>query len=492
MFLARFSTENPVLVNLLAVFVFLSGLVIYFTMPREIFPDFSLDAIRITTRYSGASPEEVEKLVTVKIEDAIAGVDGIDAITSTSQEGLSSIVVTLKKDADLVRALNDIQSEIEALEDFPEEADDPRVQEVKTVFPVITASLYGSVAEQKLKELAKDLKDELLDIPGVSGVQILGLRERQIWVEVRPEALEQYHLTLDDIRQALASRNLNLPGGSIKTGQHELLLRTLGEVEGVQELSRLPLRSDPYGNTLTLDRVATVREHFEEATTLGRFNGQRAINLQVTKEKGGNAITIADQVRKRARAYEALLPPGVHIDVFNDFSVYIKNRLRVLKSNGIVGLFLVLVTLCVFLHWRVALLTALGIPVAFMGAFLLMEWYGISLNMLSMFSLIVALGMIVDDAIIIGENVYRYVEAGFSPKEAAIRGTGEVLLPVFASTATTVAAFLPMLLMTGTFGKFMANIPVVVSFALLASLFEALFVLPSHLADFLSPRRLPP
>lgn len=490
MFLARFSTQNPVLVNLLAVTVFIAGLGVYFTMPREIFPDFALEAIRITTLYPGASPEEVEKLVTIKIEDAIVGVEGIDSMHSTSQEGLSIIIVKLKKDTDLVRALNDIQSEIDTIDDFPEDTEDPKVQELKTVFPVITASLYGSVPEQTLKDLARDVKEELLDIPGVSGVEILGIRERQIWVEVYPEALERYQLTLDEIKDALARHNLNVPGGTIKTERLELLVRTLGEVEQIRELERIALRSDPYGNTLMLGQVATIVDRFEEATTLGRFNGQRAINLQVTKEKTGNAITIAEAVRQRAQSYAALLPPGVQIDVFNDFSVYIKNRLQVLKSSGLVGLFLVLVTLCVFLNWRVAFLTAFGIPIAFMGAFVLMEWYGISLNMLSMFSLIIALGMLVDDAIIIAENVYRHVEAGLPPKEAAIRGTSEVLLPVIASTATTIAAFLPMLLMTGTFGKFMSAIPIVVSFALLASLFEAFLILPSHLADFLSPRRI--
>ncbi len=482
--MVRYFVRNSVFVNLLMMVILVTGILIYLSITREIFPEFSLESIAIRTEYPGASPQEVEKLITIKIEDEIADLDDVDSIYSESQEGLSVITVELSEYANLDRVINDISSAIERIEDLPEDADDPVVSEIKNALPIITVSVFGDLPELTMKQIAEEVQDNLREIPGVSSVYLSGARDREIWVEVDPRRLEQYQLGLGEIKNALETRNLNLPGGTIKTERGEFLLRTVGEILEARELESVILRSDPQGNVLTLSQVARVRDHFEDPVTLGRFNGRRAMNLAVSKEKQGDSIAISQAVRQFVAEYEERLPPGVHLDVFNDFSVFIKNRLNTLKRNGLAGFACVLVILCIFFNFRVAGMTALGIPVSFAGALLLMQGFGISLNMISMFSLILVLGIIVDDAIVVSENAYRYMEEGYPPDEAAVLGTQQVLGPVVATVVTTIAAFLPMLLVAGSTGKFMSVIPKVVTFALIASLMEALVILPSHLADW--------
>lgn len=485
MFLARFSVNNPVMINLIAATVFAAGIVFYFDMPREIFPEFSLDALTILTEYTGASSEEVEKLLTIKIEDEVSDLDGVDSIISESAEGLSIITVKLKSGADLNRAINDAKAAIDNIRDeLPREIETPLVKELKSQFPVITVSVYGEINELALKEIAKKVRDDLVDIPGVGTVGSAGMRDREIWVEIEPETLIKYNLTIAEVKRAIEGRNLNLPGGVLKGEHGELLVRTVGEVNLARELEDIVVRSKDGIGYLYLGQVARVMDTFEEPKTIGRFNGRKAINLVVTKEKKGDAIKVAKKVKSFVEEYKKRLPSGVSIDVFNDFSVFVKERLNILKTNGIIGLALVMLTLWPLIHWRLALMVSLGIPFALIGAIILMHLYGITLNMISLFSLILVIGILVDDAIIVSENVYRHIEEGKSLKEAAVVGTAEVTKPVVAMILTNIAAFLPMLLMTGTTGKFMGVIPVVVTFAFAASLFEALFILPSHLADF--------
>ena len=411
----RLFVRNSVFVNLLMLVILLAGGLIYLSITREIFPEFSLDSISIDTRYPGASPQEIEKLITMKIEEEIADLDGVESIYSESQEGLSLITVELAQGAEVTRVLNDLSAAIDNIEDLPEDTEDSLVREVKNAFPVITVSLFGELPELSMKKIAEEVRDAIRDIPGVATVYLSGARDREIWVEVDPSRLEQYGLSLQDIQKVLEARNLNLPAGTIKTERGEFLVRTVGEILEARELERVILRSDPQGNVLTLSQIARVRDHFEEPVTFGRFNGKPAINLAVSKEKAGDAILISKAIRQFVADYEQRLPPGVHLDVFNDFSIYVKNRLNTLKRNGLAGFALVLLFLGLFFRFRVAAMTALGIPVAFAGALILMQSAGITLNMLSMFSLILVLGIIVDDAIVVSENVYRHMEAGCLP-----------------------------------------------------------------------------
>lgn len=485
--LAGFSVRNRVVVNLLTLFIIGAGAVTYWSMRREIFPEFSRQAIRIETQYPGASPEEVEKLITAKIEEEVADLDGLDEMLSVSHEGLSEILLKFRPDTDMNRALGDVRGAMDNVTDLPEEAKQPKVQEVKYAWPVITVSLAGEIDEAALREMARNLKDELRRIPGVAAVRILGDRERQIWVEVDPAQLDRYALTLDDIRAAIAAQNRNVPGGALKTPRGEILIRALGEAAGAEDVRRIIVRSLPTGTQVTAGDLARVRETFEDPLTLARWGGRPAINLVVVKERAGDAIHIAAAVRQRVQEVRARLPGTVKIAAYNDLSVFIRNRLDTLRTSGVIGLAIVLVLLRMLLRTRVAIMTALGIPFAMLGGIVLMEIQGIGLNMISLFGLILVLGMLVDDAIVVSENVYRHVEGGMDPREAAVLGAAEVGWPVVATVTTTVVAFLPLLLIPGEMGIFLSPIPWVVTFTLLASLFEALVVLPSHLADVLTP-----
>jgi multidrug efflux pump subunit AcrB len=485
--LAEFSVRNRVLVNLLTLCVLGMGAVTYLGMRRELFPEFSRRAVEVTTPYPGASPQEIETLITAKIEEEVAELDGLDEMVSVSREGHSEILLRFRPDADMSRALADVRAALDNVTDLPAEAEQPRVREVKSTFPVITVSLAGDVDEATLRRAARDLKDELRQIPGVAAVRILGIREEQIWVEVDPSRLDQYQLTLDDVRAAIAAHNRNVPGGTLKTPRGEILVRALGEAAGPRDVERIIVRSLPTGTPLTLGALATVRETFEDATLLSRFAGRPAVNLILVKERAGDAIDIAGAVREVVARTERRLPETLTLGVFNDFSVFIQNRLDTLRWSGAAGLAIVLVTLWLFVRTRVALLTAFGIPFAMLGAVVAMSVWGISLNMISLFGLILVLGLLVDDAIVVAENVYRHVERGMDPPRAAVQGTREVAWPVVATVVTTIAAFLPLLLIPGTMGTFLAPIPLVVTFALAASLFEALIVLPSHLADAITP-----
>lgn len=485
--LVRFSVRNRVLVNLLTLFVLGAGLVTYFQMHRELFPEFSRQAVQVVTIFLGTSPEEVEKLITAPIEEEMAEIDDLDELLSVSQEGRSEILLKFQPDTDMNRALSDVRAALDNVVNLPEEAEKPEVREVKSQFPVITVSLAGDIDEATLRDMAKDLRDDLRRISGVAAVRILGIRERQIWVEVDPARLEQYRISLDDIRAAIAAHNRNVPGGTMKTPRGEILVRTLGETAGAEEVERIILRSVPTGTPLSVGDVATVRETFEEPATIGRWGGRPAINLVVTKERTGDAIEIAASVRALVAKVRSQLPETVTIGVFNDFSVFIRNRLNTLRWSGAIGLAIVLITLWIFVRPRIGFLTALGIPFAMLGGIVLMSVVGISLNMISLFGLILVLGLLVDDAIVVTENVYRHIEEGMDPQHAAVQGTTEVAWPVVATVTTTIAAFLPLLLIPGTMGVFLAPIPVVVTFALLASLLEALLVLPSHLCDVITP-----
>ncbi|MBW1979585.1 MAG: efflux RND transporter permease subunit [Deltaproteobacteria bacterium] len=492
--LARFSVRNPVCVNLIMICILVMGVVLYNTqMPKEIFPEFSKNQVIITTIYPGASPEEIEKNVTIKIEDAINDLDDVDDIFSISQEGRSTVKLTVSPDVkSMAKLLGDLQQKIDQISDLPEDAEDPSIREVETNYPVITVSIYGNIDLLQLKEFVEDLKDKISALPGVADVRTVGLPERELWIEVAPESLERYDLTLADIARAVRSQNFDLPGGTFPTSRGEFLVRTVGKVSESRLLNNLVLKSTPDGGRVVLGDVARIKNWFERETSLGRFNGQRAVNLTVTKTKRGDAIKVSRGVQRLVALYRTQLPATVNVGVFNDLSIYIQNRLHVLKQNGLQGLLVVFLLLFLMLNTRVALLVTLGIPVSFLGAIILMHYAGMTMNMIAMFALIVVLGLVVDDAVVIGENVYRHYEAGLSPAEAAVKGTQEVAYPVVSAVATTVAAFLPLLLMPGTLGVFLGVIPKVVTFALLVSLFEALVILPSHLAEFLPRQPKPP
>ena len=486
--LIRFAIANPLITNLLLAVIAIGGVLSWQSMPQEMFPLVELDKVRITTEFEGASPEEVERQVTLPIEEELDGLADIDALTSTSSEGVSSILIELESGADVDQFLRDVENAVDRVTDLPEEAEEPEILRLETRFPVISMALYGDIARGQLYAIADDVQRRLMRQPGVASVGTAGEREWEIWVEVDPERLAALNVPLSAVTAAVRDNLRDLPGGSIEAAEGDILLRGMGAEPEPEAIADIVIRANPRGGQLKLGQVAHVERRLEEAKTLGRFNGRPSVNLTINKTTEASTIDVADRVRAFAREIRTDLPRGVKVGLFSDLSVYVRTRLDTVKSSGLVGLVLVLASLYLFLNFRLALITALGIPVSFLVGIILIAWFGYTINMVSLFAFLIALGMIVDDAIIVNENVYRHIEQGMAPREAAAVGAREVFWPVMASTTTTIAAFLPMFAIGGTLGAFIAVIPAVVTASLLGSLWEAFAVLPSHSAELLKPQ----
>ena len=487
----RFSITNPLIVNLLLGLVVVVGVLSWRDMPQEMFPLVELDKVRVQTEFEGASPEEVERQVTIPVEEEFDGMQDIDVITSTSSEGMSIVTIELKPGSNVDDFMLEARTALDQVTDLPQEAEEPELHRLETRFPVISMSLYGDVSRSYLTQLADDLKRRLLQEPGIASVGLAGDREWELWVIVDPEIMAARRVSLGTVSRVLRDNLQDLPGGSLKATEGDILLRGKGVAPEPAAVAQVVLRHNDEGGVLRLGEVATVQRRLEEVQTLGRFNGKPSVNLTINKTASGSTIDVADSVREIAAELRAELPAGVRVGLFSDLSVYVKTRLDTVKSSGLIGLVLVLVSLYLFLNLRVAVITALGIPVSFLVAVILIHYVGYTINMVSLFAFLIALGMIVDDAIIVTENVYRHLEMGESRLSAALHGAREVFWPVIASTTTTVAAFLPMFAVGGTLGEFIKVIPVVVSAALLGSLIEAFIVLPSHAHEMLrvAPQR---
>ncbi len=490
--IVEYFISKGIFVNLLTVLIILIGGYTALTMNREAFPNINFDVVSIVTVYPGASPNEVEKLVTNPIEESIKSVDGIKEYRSASIENRSGIIVTLDPDAQNTQnVIDEIKSAVDRTEDLPMDAEKPVVTEITSSRqPVIevnisAASIDGKdlMTEKELRTQAKLLEDALLEIPGVGRIVRRGWRDLEMSVNVNPTFLDLFSISTQQIINALKNQNINFPGGNISGNGKEKLIRTIGEFDTTDQISNVYIRSNDAGRSIRIGEVAKVKEDFADAIYLERVNGLKSIVLTVVKKEKADAIQIVEDVKKVAEKFKTRAPKEIQISFVNDLSYFIKRRLSVLLSNGISGLFLVTASLFFFLGWRVSLMTALGIPVAIGATFIVMNFMGITLNLISMFGLIIVVGILVDDAIVICENVYRYIEEGIPPLEAAIKGTSEVIAPVTATITTTIAAFGPMLFMTGIFGKFIHTIPLVVIISLTSSVLEAFFILPSHLYD---------
>ncbi len=481
----QFSIRNSLVVNLLLLVIVIAGVLSWRSMPQEMFPIVDLDLVRIVTEYEGAPPEEIEKQITILIEEEIETLPDVDVVTSESSEGLSKIEIKLKTDVDVDDFLREVRSLVDTIDDFPIQAETPEVSRLKTRFPVISVTLYGSTDLGILYETAENVRRDLLGLPGVASVGIAGDQEWELWVIVDPHEMAARNVSLNEVQSAITENLQDLPGGSMQSAEGDILLRGMGVAPNAKAVGDLVLRSNSGGGQLTLSEIADVDLRLEEAQTIGRFNGEPSVNLTVTKTSRASTIEVADAVKQYTANLQEKLPTGMKAGLYSDLSVYVKNRLETVMSSGVVGLTLVLVSLYVFLNFRVAFITALGIPVSFLVAIILIHYLGYTINMISLFAFLIALGMIVDDAIIVTENVYRHMENGVEREQAALIGSKEVFWPVVASTCTTIAAFLPMFGVSGTLGKFIEVIPVVVSAALVGSLIEAFVILPAHSAEFL-------
>ncbi len=494
MSIARLAVRNPVVANLLMVAILFLGTLSFIRLPRELMSEMSLNWAFIITVYPGVSPEEMEKLVTIPIEDEIQDVKGIDSISSQSAEGSSFISVKFKdmSDEEYRARFEDLRAEVDKVRDLPEDAEDPVVDSFTTsdMMPVISVHLHGQIPEKRLLALAKELRRQLLNIPRISKVEMQGARDRQIWVEADPIRLEGYHLSTEQLHMAIAAHGINIPGGRIALGRDEFLVRTVGEFETAEDVRRVIIHSLPAGQTVRVQDVAAVREAFKEERTLSRLNNEPVLSLSITKQENGNSIQITDEVRRICDEFKQRYQNQIDVSYTMDSSEQIEDVMSKLSRNAWAGFVVVLIVLLIVLGIRNAVLTAMGIPISFLACFLFMIQTGQSFNGNTLFGLVLVLGIIVDDAIIVVENCYRHRQMGKGWHDAAIDGTREVMGPIFAATATTIAAFLPLALLPGIMGKFLREIPIIVSLALVASMIEAFFILPSHYADWPGKRTL--
>lgn len=500
--LPRFSVRNPVPVNLLMIGVLVAGLIASTNLIREFFPNIEAEQVFITVPYPGATPDEIERSVTRPIEREIEDVDGIKEIKSRVFEGVTVITAELEDGANRDRVLNDLRGEIDkAKPDLPSGAEDPEVREARPFIPAIAVVPSGDIDEDQLHEVARQVRDDLLDLELVTEVVVTGYREREFLIEIRPERLEELGLTFEEVGRAIASLNIDLPGGQLKGASTNIRVRTMGEDRLARALEDKVILSSASGRSIQLREVAEIRQGFEDKTEKGRYlqiprddkgqiipppdgeshRTQRAVQVTVFKAPEQDAIKIAEAVRAYVRDNPDRLGGAVTLQATTDISRFIEQRIDLMARNARAGLILVLIVLAIFLELKIALWTAVGLLVSFAGTFLVMLWTGQSINLISLFGLIVVLGLIVDDAIVVGENIFAKQRAGMSPERAAIEGTREVTIPVVAAVLTTCAAFAPLAFIEGRIGDFLGVLPAVVICALGVSLIEAFIILPGHL-----------
>ncbi|MDA3885679.1 MAG: efflux RND transporter permease subunit [Candidatus Delongbacteria bacterium] len=487
--LPKFSVNNPVLANMLMLIIFIAGVYTVYTIPKEAMPQIEMGRFIVTVSYPGVAAEEIEKLIIDEIEDELDDITDIDYIRSTAYEGRAQMTIYLNDNAVIDDAWDDVVKELDKVKGLPEDASDPEIQNMSTseLRSVCTIAVEGETyTPHALKQISENIQDDLGSIEYVSKVELTGAKEREIRIEVDKTKMEYFNISFSDIQNAVSMKNMNLPGGSIIAGKSEVLVRTVGEFNSVDEIEFVILRTFDNGNVLRVRDVAKVIDTYEDIDVLTRLDGKESVNLYVYQNTEGNILDIVKNIRK----YIKTIPDkydDINAKIVNDESIEVQNNISTLSSSAILGVILVFITLLIFIGWRNAIFAAMGIPFTFMMTFWLMNFMDVTINNLSLFALVLILGMVVDDAIVVIENVHRNIEEGLSNKEAAIKGTKEVLWPVTAAVLTTVSAFMPLLLMDGNMGKFLSVFPKVVSLALFASLFEALFILPSHLADFSKP-----
>lgn len=474
--------SNSVAANLLMVCLLVGGLYTAMNLKKEMFPSTTINQVQITMIYPGAAPDEVEKGICVKLEDAVTGLEGIDKTTCVANEGYARTNIEISSDYDVKNVMAEIKNRVDGINSFPEQAEKPIINEIVIQRPVIRISIYGPVSEKELLKTAQDIRDEIIDLPNVSMASLSGNRDYEIAIEVKENTLRRYKLTFDEIANALRAASIDLPGGSIKTDRGDVLLRTVGQSYTGEEFAQTLIRTNPDGSRLLLGDIATINDDFVEDTERGQFDNKPAISITVNSVESESIIDISDQVLKYVANKKNKMPPNISIATWSDTSYYVRGRLDMMERNMIQGAALVLLTLTLFLRLKVAFWVMLGLPVAFLGAFMFLPMVDISINMLSMFGFIVVLGIVVDDAIVIGESAYAEIQhKGHSLKNVVV-GAQKVATPATFGVMTTIAAFIPMLFVGTLFGSFFEAIGWVVILCLLFSLVESKLILPAHLA----------
>jgi multidrug efflux pump subunit AcrB len=490
----RFLVERSLVVHVVSVLLVALGIFAALKINREAFPNVNLDRIQIEVSYPGATPIEVERLVITPIEQELKSLDGIDRMISVSYPGSGRITLELDPYAsNRDRLAADTQLAVERADlpqDLPEE---PKVTEIDgAVFPILRLAIGAPRSELEMKRLGDAIRDDLLEVEGVARVVIQGARKAEIRVTVDPERLARQRISIGEIAEALANWNVNAPGGELDTPGGQKQVRISGEFRDARDAANVVLRANERGEGIRLGEIARVTEALEKPRVLYDVSGEPGVAMLVLKRSNADIITTVDNVDRYVETVAERYGRDVTVKKFQDFSRFARLRLGVLTNNGMVGIVLVFITLLVFLRPSVALTATWGLPIIVLSGLYVLYLSGITLNMISMFGFIMVLGMLVDDAIIIGENITYHMERGMKPVEAAVQGTLELLGPVTATVMTTIVAFLPLAFMSGIIGKFVIAIPVVVSLLLFFSWLESFLMLPSHVADVTDPHRHPP
>lgn len=485
--LFKWFIEHPKLINLLLILVIIMGSLSFMNLKRNSIPKVDFKMMFVTTIYPGAAPEDVEINVTIPIEEEIQKVANLKQMASYSAENFSTIFVEIDPDIKNIEEVKrDIYKAVDRVANLPKEVrDKPLVTELKSeIFPVFEVAISGNthITELDLRKYARTLEKKLLLVPGVGGTTKVGYRKREIRIEVDPFKAANNYVSLAEVMGAVAATNIRVSGGTVQSLSNKKKVITLAQFEELMDVKEVIVRSVFSGKRILVSDIAQTTDSFEEETKLVKANGIPCINIVVEKKANADSVTVAEKVRELLEDYNKELPSGIKAEIVKDYSIYVKSMLQTVISNAIVGFFLVILCLMIFLDRRVAFWTAIGIPFSILVAFYFMPFYDIAVTNQSLLAFIIVLGMLVDDAIVVAEHIFSYREKGLDPIEASVKGISEIFWPVCATVTTTIAAFLPILLMGGIWGEFIRAIPIVITITLLASLFEAAFILPSHVA----------
>ena len=473
--------KHAVSANLLMVVLLVGGFLWGGKIKQEVFPQFELDIVNVSVAYPGASPEEVERGIILAVEETVEGLEGVKEITSTANEGSGNIRIEMIEGGNINRFAQDVKNEVDRITSFPEETEEPTVAIVGRKRSVLSLALYGEQNNWTLRHTAETIRNTLLLDPKITQVDLSGIRNFEISIEISQKTLRTYNLTLDEIANRIAAASVELPGGSIKTGGGDVLVRMKERRYYGNEFAKIPIITSNDGTQVLLEDIAKIKDDFEETDNFGTFNGKPSIMIEVYRIGNQTPITVSNAVRDRMPSIRQNLAPGLSIDITRDRSDIYRQRLNLLIRNGLIGLSLVFILLAVFLEARLAFWVSLGIPISFLGSLLILSPLGASINMITMFAFIIALGIVVDDAIVAGENIYHYRQKGLPWINSAIRGAKEIAMPVTFSVLTNMIAFMPMLFVPGVMGKVFKYIPFVVISVFAISLIESLFILPAHL-----------
>lgn len=472
---------HPVAANLLMVICLAGGLLVLTQTKQEVFPEFQMDQVTVTMMYPGASPEEVEQGIILPIEDAIRDVDGIDDITATAYEGYGHVIAEMENEDESIRISQDIKTAVDQISTFPVDAEDLTVTLSKNEQTVLELVLYGSVNDHILRATAEQLRDQLEQHEGISLVEFSGVRDYEIHIEIPEANLRRYNLNIPDIANLIGNTSLDIGGGSLETSSGKILVRMTERRDYAREFRDIPIIKNANGSKVTLGEIATVREAFSDSNIYASYDGKSAIAMTIDTTEGQTPISVSRAANDVVERFEQTLPGDLSISIVEDRSIIFEQRAELLVKNGLLGLILVVIFLALFLDVRLAFWVSMGIPISYMGAFLILANTDFSINMISMFAFIIALGIVVDDAIVVGENIYHKREQGRKPLHASVEGAREMAIPVMVSVLTNIVAFMPMLFIPGFTGKIFSIIPMAVISAFLLSLFESLFILPAHL-----------